>query len=321
MLRGIQFASRFAFSFEEHTTAAIRQHGKLLSTIESERIGEELVKLLDKSPSPSVGINLLRDFGLLFATFPELIEGVGLEQNTFHIYDVFGHNVHALDIAAELDGDLTDRLAALFHDSGKPRTVGDRPDGKGHSFHGHEIVSAEIVRQRLPALHFPSALVEDVAELAAAHMYRTDAGKDANGNLIPFSDAFLRRFIRKIGRGSEDRDLITQRLARQFALRHADRHAGKPENNNIMDNAGFERRVFSQLEKMGALTVKNLAVKGTDVIAAAIAAGVRPKHYRGDALVSQMLKALLDDVTEEPTLNDASTLRAIIAHRLTTSII
>jgi hypothetical protein len=75
--------------------------------------------------------------------------------------------------------------------------------------------------------------------------------------------------------------------------------------------------VIAQIDREPALTVKHLQIKGTDVIAAAIAAGIRPRHYRGDALVSTMLNGLLEDVMDDPGLNEASTLRAMLTKRIT----
>jgi len=310
ILRGVQFAARFEFQIEPATARAMRSDAFRLASVDLERIADELTKLLEKSRAPGVGFQLLADLELLPYTVPELAAGIGMVQNRFHNADVFTHNVAALNIATSLGGDLTDRWAALMHDVGKPATAAPREDGTGNTFIGHESVSAAIVRERLGALRYPHALVDDVAALAEQHMYVVGSAE------TPLNDATVRRFIRRVGRGADDLDLVRDRLRRQFQLRHADRHAARPTALNSEENARFEQRVLDELNRAPVMSPNHLAIRGTDVVAGLIDAGIRPRTYRGDRLVGTILRGLLEDVTDDPSRNNAPTLRARMLHHL-----
>src|SRR3989344_9098964 len=87
----------------------------------SERIRDEFIKIIT-SANPSSGVVMLHRFGLLKHIIPELEEGIGCEQLGEHIYDVWDHLLHAVQHAANKNWSLEIRLAALFHDIGKPKT-------------------------------------------------------------------------------------------------------------------------------------------------------------------------------------------------------
>ncbi|HEX3464098.1 MAG TPA: hypothetical protein VHS78_08630, partial [Candidatus Elarobacter sp.] len=137
MLRAAQFAARFGYELTARTAAAMRASAALVRSVSAERIGEEIGKLM-AAPAPSVGLEILRETGVLEQFWPELLEGVGIDQNDWHAYDVYRHNLATLDAAPA--GDVTLRLAALLHDVGKPRTAAPRPDGRGNTFYQHEQV-------------------------------------------------------------------------------------------------------------------------------------------------------------------------------------
>jgi putative nucleotidyltransferase with HDIG domain len=208
MLRAAQFAARFGYELTDRTRAAMAAAAPLAGTVSAERVGEEIAKLLT-APAPSVGFEILRTTGVLAHLWPELLEGIGVDQNDWHAYDVYTHNLATLDAAPR--GDMTLRLAALLHDVAKPRTAAPRPDGRGNTFYQHEQVGAEMVPAMLARLRLPNETVETVAHLVRQHMYAAD--RDA-------PDKTLRRFVRRIG---------PEHLARQFALRWADiRGSGLP---------------------------------------------------------------------------------------------
>ena len=71
---------------------------------------------------PMIGIGMLQKFGLLKYIIPELEEGIGCEQGGAHKYNVFEHLLQALQHAADKNWSLEIRIAALFHDIGKPQT-------------------------------------------------------------------------------------------------------------------------------------------------------------------------------------------------------
>jgi tRNA nucleotidyltransferase/poly(A) polymerase len=120
MLRAVRLACQLNFSVSYETTESILKNADLLQKISFERIRDEFVKII-MSENPASGIVMLQKFGLLKNTIPELLEGVGCEQLGEHIYDVWEHLLHAVQHAADKKWPLEVRLAALFHDIGKPR--------------------------------------------------------------------------------------------------------------------------------------------------------------------------------------------------------
>jgi tRNA nucleotidyltransferase (CCA-adding enzyme) len=286
MLRAAQFSARFDYRLTERTEAAMAASAELVSTVSAERIGEELLKLMG-SPAPSGGIEILRKTSLLNRIWPELTEGIGIDQNEWHAYDVYRHNLATVD-AAPAD-DVTLRIAALLHDVGKPRTAAPRPDGRGNTFYQHEHVGADMVPAMLARLRLPNETVETVAHLVRHHMYSADPEAQ---------DKTLRRFVRRIG---------TEHVARLFALRRADiGGSGMPKRDD--SNERFEARIAAVIAARPALTVRDLALTGTDVIALFERKGLAGSGFRGDRRVGEVLQALFEEVMDDPSRNEAGSL-------------
>ena len=285
MLRAAQFAARFGYVPTRPTREAMSASATLIETVSAERVAEELTKLLVLAPKPSVGLELLRETGLLARLWPELLEGVDVEQNEWHAYDVYRHTLATVD--ATPPGDLILRLAALFHDVGKPR-VKDGPH-----FYRHEHVGEGLVRAMLDRFRFSREVVAAVAHLVRSHMYSAEPG---------LSDAAVRRFIRRIE---------LQHLERQFALRAADvAGSGLPKRDDA--NERFQQRVWDEVARKPAFSVRDLRVSGADVIAAMTAKGLAGVDFRGDARVGEALLWLFEKVTDQPDLNEPNTLRGLL---------
>ena len=167
MLRAVRFAARFGFAVEPFTWKALRQSAPRLSIISKERIREEFSKTLLTDRAP-LGLNLLKDSGLLAEFAPELAAMVGVTQNEFHAYPVWEHTLIALG-NLNADASLTLRLATLLHDVGKPPTKAVGDDGKVH-FYGHAERGAEIARRFLSRLKYPNDVIAAVSTLVAQHM-------------------------------------------------------------------------------------------------------------------------------------------------------
>jgi tRNA nucleotidyltransferase (CCA-adding enzyme) len=289
MLRAAQFAARFEYALSERTLDFMRESAPLVTTVSGERVADELTKLLTRARRPSVGLEIMRETGVLEHLLPELAEGVGVAQNQWHAYDVWNHALATVDAAPRED--LVLRLAALLHDVGKPRTK------DGPHFYRHEHAGAEIAREMLRRLRFSNEIVESVEHLVAQHMYSADP---------EFTDAALRRSIRRIG---------VPYLQRQFALRHADiAGSGLPKRDDA--NERFEARVWEEVARKPAFSVADLAIGGADVVAAMVASGVAPPGFRGDKRVGEALDALFEQVTEHPERNERHTLLALLERHL-----
>ena len=91
MLRAAQFAARFEYSTSANLCAAMTDSAPLVTSVSAERIHDELTKLFVKARKPSIGLELLRETGVLAFLWPELLEGVGVEQNEWHAYDAVSY--------------------------------------------------------------------------------------------------------------------------------------------------------------------------------------------------------------------------------------
>jgi putative nucleotidyltransferase with HDIG domain len=285
MLRAAQFSARFGYSLTPQTLDAMTRSASLAQTVSAERIADEFTKLLVQAPKPSAGFEVLHRTGVLQHVWPELLEGVGVEQNEWHAYEVYRHNLETLDAAAP--GDLMLRLAALLHDVGKPRTK------EGPHFYRHEQVGADMAVAMLARLRFSNEVLETVEHLVRQHMYVADPD---------LSDAAIRRFIRRIG---------VQHLDRQFALRAADiAGSGLPKRDD--SNERFQARVSAEVARKPAFSVKDLHIDGSAVMEAMVRMGLAPADFRGDKRVGDALQYLFEQVTEQPERNQPDTLHALL---------
>ena len=186
MLRAARFSARFSLEPDPALTAAVEQmHGRL-SIVSAERIRDELDKMV-MVDVPSVALWFVVRTGLAGEFLPEL-PGLALEQDPIHRHkDVLGHTLAVVD---KTSPNRLLRLAALFHDVGKPRTRAIT-DG-GVSFHHHEVVGARMTRTRMEALRYSAADVDTVVRLVELHLrfhtYR-----------LGWTDKAVRRYVRDAG--------------------------------------------------------------------------------------------------------------------------
>jgi putative nucleotidyltransferase with HDIG domain len=287
MLRACQFAARFEYMVTDATMDAMRAAAPLVASVSPERVRDELIKLFERARVPSIGIEVMREGGLLPYVLPEVAEGIGVEQNQYHRFDVYRHNLETLD--ATPPGDVVLRLAALLHDVAKPRTK--TSDEGGTHFYGHEIEGETMAAAVLERLRFPLDVASAVSRLVRNHMYAADP------EVAPRT---ARRFIRRVGE-----DLLDL----QFALRAADIiGSGLPKRGP--ENEAFEHRVLTVLAERPPLSTHDLAVSGHDVIRALVAAGALPAGSRGGKAVGEILQRLLEAVLDDPTRNSRDSLLA-----------
>lgn len=289
MLRAAQFAARFEYAVTPPVREAMRAAAPLVATVSAERVHDEFTKLFGQASKPSIGLELLRASGVLAYLWPELLEGVGVEQNEWHAYDVWGHSLATID--ASPVGDLAVRLSALFHDIGKPRTK------DGPHFYRHELIGAEMARGMLERFRFSNELVKATEHLVRNHMYSADP---------ELTDAGVRRFIRRIEPAN---------IERLFGLRHADiLGSGLPERDG--SNREFEARVRAELARKPAFSVRDLAINGDDVVASLVRRSEAPVTFRGDERVGAALRWLFEQVTDEPKRNERSLLLQMLEQYL-----
>jgi poly(A) polymerase len=190
MMRAIRFASQLGFGFQDIKM----EHPERLEIISSERIHDELVKILE-SPNPSFGVRNLCAFGLMQYIIPEIEQLLLINQGRHHIKDAFQHTMDVLERSVAIDfgeSNLKFRLACLLHDIAKPVTRTE--DDNDVHFYGHQDVGAEMAKDRLQALRFDTDTIEAVYTLIKFHMYPILLEKEKS-----LKRAVIRRMIRKIG--------------------------------------------------------------------------------------------------------------------------
>lgn len=163
MLRAVRFACALGFELAPDLLPAMRQMKSRLTppVISAERIADELRRMLT-SERPRVALELLDAGEILGVILPEMAACKGVPQSGYHTHDVYGHTLLTVE---RVPPDLMLRLAALFHDVGKPATA--TPDG---AFTGHENVGAELARAALERLRFSQKEIETVVKLVRLHL-------------------------------------------------------------------------------------------------------------------------------------------------------
>jgi poly(A) polymerase len=194
MMRAARFMSALQLQPVPELVDAVRAMHERLTIISAERVRNELDRLM-VTDHPSLGLWFLVDTGLAEHFFPEL-PAMKLEQDPIHRHkDVLTHTFAVVenvrrDAAPQFDFRIT-RLAALFHDIGKPKTRAFA-DGKGVTFHHHEVVGARMAKKRLLAMRYSTQDVEAITELVALHLrFHTYQ--------MGWSDSAVRRYVRDAG--------------------------------------------------------------------------------------------------------------------------
>jgi poly(A) polymerase len=196
MMRAARFASQLNFEIADDVLEAMQSMATRLSIISAERVRDEFTKLL-MSNNPRKGITILVDTGIADIVLPE-IPKLRLEIDEHHHHkDVYEHSITVLEqaIAQEerLGGpNLVNRLTALLHDIGKPKTR-NLIEGGGVSFHHHEVVGARLAKSRLKALRFDNDTIEAVETLIALHLRFHGYGDGE------WTDSAVRRYVRDAG--------------------------------------------------------------------------------------------------------------------------
>jgi poly(A) polymerase len=194
MLRAARFISQLEVTPDPAITAAVTAMADRLSIVSAERIRIEFDRLMT-TKRPTFGLWFLFDTGLVDHFLPEL-RLMRLEQDPIHRHkDVLTHTLAVVENVQRQDDREFDfritRLAALYHDIGKPRTRGFK-EGKGVTFHHHEVVGARMTRERMKAMKYPNADIDAVSELVAIsgrfHTYQ-----------MGWTDSAVRRYVRDAG--------------------------------------------------------------------------------------------------------------------------
>lgn len=280
IFRACRIAAKLNFHIEQETLDAMISMKENLCKVSAERIREELFKLVS-SDHPTIGLRYMQRTSMLSQLFPSLAKGEKIEQGGMHHEDVLSHNIATCQAAADLRYSLEVRLAGLFHDIGKSETVVFHDDR--NTFYQHEVVGEKQTKKILQSLKASNEQIRIISLLVREHMFAYQSN---------WSDSAVRRFINRIGL-----DIIPM----LFQLRIADQIAihGNADTTALDE---LQARIDFILEEHDALSIKDLAINGNDLILAGFPKGVQ---------IGRTLAYLLDTVLDDPKQNNREQLLTI----------
>lgn len=328
--RACRLASQLQFSIEDETFKAIASCLSVAKLLSMERVRDEFIKTLMHSPKPSVGLEYMRKSGLMEIFLPELLECYGVEQKLYHGEDVYYHLLRTCDVAHDRV-----KIAALFHDIGKPR----KDMGNGH-FYGHDIESAEMTGNILKRLRFSKNEIERNVALVRNHMFFYPFGyEDSFTEIAPEivntedielagnQDSDLQKIDYSLPGGKSDsspdsnkneqaKKYWTDSAVRRFIVRVGEENIEDLFLLRIADAASnpktafdpkeieaLQKRISEVREKDMALKVTDLEIDGNDLLEMGIEKGPR---------IGYILSELLEKVIEDPLLNEKEKLKDLV---------
>jgi len=290
MMRAVRLAVELGFVIDNETMAAIGENADNLSRISKERIRDEFVRILE-SKQPMQGIIFLEKLGLLTYVAPDLLRGIGVEQNQAHAFDVYEHLLRTMQHAADKDWDFDIRLAGLFHDVSKPETRRWSKEKNDWTFHGHEVVGAKVAKKALLDLKFSREKIDRVVTLIRWHMFFSDPEQ--------ITLSAVRRTIANVGQ---------ENIWDLLKLRRCDRiGTGRPKEQP------FRLRKYTAMVEEALrdpISVKMLKIDGSRIMEIT---GEKPGPKLGNTL-----NALLEEVLDDPLKNTSEYMegRAIMLMKL-----
>lgn len=288
VLRAARFSATLEFDLAPDTFSAIEPTLDTFRKVSAERVRDEWMKTM-KARRPSRAFEVMRQTGILGVSCPELLEGVGMEQNKWHSYDVWRHGMACMDACV---GDPVLRIAALLHDVGKPRSRAFSDKTQDWTFYDHDRIGAEIADPICARLRFSTEERHRIVALVRHHLFHYDQ----------WSDAAVRRWIKRVGK---------ERIEDLYALNEADIR-GKadvmpPEALDAL--TALRAHVEKVLAEGAALSTRDLAIDGNVLMKEL---GLKPGR-----IIGEILETLLEEVIADPAKNDRGALleraRAIVA--------
>ena len=189
MLRVVRFYAKYNYEIPLNIIRSLKRNAPQIENISSERIQDELNKML-VTTQPDKALKLLKIVGLLGYIIPEFKDAYKMTQNKHHVDTVFNH---ILKVVKGTPADLVTRLQALFHDLGKTKTR-SVVDNEVH-FYNHENIGADMTKEVLKRLKYPVDVIDAVVTGVKYHMRLKGAGKE--GEVV--SDKALRKFAVDLG--------------------------------------------------------------------------------------------------------------------------
>ena len=270
MLRLFRFMSTLGFRADPAAFEAVVRMRDRLEIVSAERIRTEFDKLMTGT-NVVVALEALIASGLADKFIPE-IPALAVEQDPIHRHkDVLAHTIAV--VGKTSDDNLRLRLAALFHDIGKPATR-EYGDG-GVTFHHHEVVGARMTRARMKDLRYPKDLIEDTSQLVFLHM-RPHTYK------MGWTDSAVRRYVRDAGPLLDD---LNELVRCDVTTRNARRARAIPRRIDELEARIDELAEREELDKLRP------PIDGNDVMAYL---GLEPSRTVGE-IMDMLLERRIED--------------------------
>lgn len=275
VLRAARFSATLDFDLDPDTFAAIEPTLDTYRKVSAERVRDEWVKTM-KAKKPSRAFEVMRKSGILAVTCPELLEGVDVEQNKWHSFDVWNHGMACMDACV---GDPILRISALLHDVGKPRTRAFSDKTQDYTFYDHDKVGAEIAFPIASRLRFSNEERDRIVSLVRNHLFHYDN----------WSDAAVRRWIKRVGK---------ERVEDLYALNEADLRGKGPifKEGDLAPLQLLRGHVEKVLAEGAALSTRDLAIDGNDLM--------KELGLERGRIIGDVLNALLEIVIGDPGANE-----------------
>lgn len=282
VLRAARFVATLELALDPATEAAVGPTLDTFRKVAQERVRDEWIKTMTAN-KPSRAFEVMRRTGILAVTCPEALEGVGMQQNKWHDFDVWRHGLECMD-ACPRDPIL--RIAAFLHDVGKPRTRAWSDKLADYTFYDHDRVGAEIAEPVTARLRFSNEERARIVSLVRNHLFHYSS---------EWGDSAVRRWIQRVG---------PERVEDLYVLNEADvRAKGRGFESDLASLAALKAHVARILAEGAALSTRDLKVNGHDLMREL---GLAPGRFIGE-----LLHVLLEAVIEDPAVNEPAALFAL----------
>jgi tRNA nucleotidyltransferase (CCA-adding enzyme) len=290
LVRGLRFVSQLGLEPDDETLRQMHEEADAVRLVSGERIGGglasdgmgELSRLL-LGRRPRRALRLARDTGVLGALLPEFVPAIGFDQESrYHRLTVDEHTFAVVQAAADNTMPLRVRLAALFHDLGKPHVGWRGKDDRLHfyarpGYRDHADVGAELADGAFRRLRYPNELRERAVRIVRFHMFTIGRADTLHA----------RRLLARFG------DPLTMDLLDHKEADQLGKGEDGPRDLGEVERLRAFRRVI-QAERSSPHRLSDLAVDGTDLIELGYVPGPE---------LGRTLEALLEAVVDDPQLN------------------
>lgn len=277
IMRALRFSLVYAFGIEQKTAQALHNNKERLSYVSTERITQEITKIL--TSGVKIHDLFLEFHDIIFQIIPELSECYKFNQrNKYHKHDVYEHTLCVVDNISETNN-IVLKMAALLHDIGKPKAFELDDTGQGH-FYGHPEISYEIAKNVLnKRFKFTAKESSIILELVRYHdMKMGTTKKSVKRVLNKFGDDFLSLWL--VLRQADIDDHV------EIYVKHSD-YVLTSDIREMMNEIKADNECF---------TLADLEIDGNDIMT--------QLRIKPSQVVGIILNKLLNEVIEDNKKNN-----------------